>query len=83
MLWYDEQRIDGWVAELKKCEAQIGDLRARQGVLINELNRPAAQSLSRAAFNSSRNASSRAAPNLSRSYINPKSPLRPQSTEPA
>ena len=39
MFWYDEQRIDGWVAELKECEAQIGDLRARQGVLINELNK--------------------------------------------
>ncbi len=38
MFWYDEQRIDAWVAELKECEAQIGDLRARQGVLINELN---------------------------------------------
>lgn len=39
MLWYDEERIDGWVAELKECEAQIGDLRARQGVLINELGK--------------------------------------------
>ncbi len=39
MLWYDEQRIDGWVAELKECEAQIGYLHARQGVLINELNK--------------------------------------------
>ncbi len=39
MFWYDEQRIDGWVAELKECEAQIGDLRARQGVLINESNK--------------------------------------------
>ncbi len=39
MFWYDEQRMDDWLAELKQCEAQIGELRARQGVLINELNK--------------------------------------------
>ncbi|GMQ84458.1 MAG: hypothetical protein BMS9Abin07_0022 [Acidimicrobiia bacterium] len=39
MFWYDEQPMHGWVAELKECEVQVGELRARQAVLINELDK--------------------------------------------